>query len=356
MKCARLHLHERSKPAVSSARRTPSERPRRYCQKRLVNPDHEEDPRWADLLERFHCNANDDTLATIDNTQAQQNEDLFLSVQNLKFNGDVHERKRSKTCFKYKALSDGKKHRMFVKQIVEDEENDADECSSQLTCYYFDDYVKYILNNEPSAPVSEKSSVLFYTLNNKVKENKAVQVESRKQGLDLKKHRKLDGAVKNNCRIKNIKETVKEEPPDLISEDTKVVYHKSGKRKCLTISRAQSPETVQVIRVDVVCNYTRSSTISELDDNKRQNDVDTQITLDPKILNSINMKTSHFSNKYLLTNTTKTLDENISGGAKWERGLSLVVGIGDLLTSYLAKGAEQDGVHKLSRDHEQRRQ
>lgn len=265
---------------------------------------------------RFHCNADDDTLATPNNTQGQQNEDLFLSVQNLKFNGDVQERKRPKTCFKYKALSDGKKHRMFVKQLIEDEENDVDESSSQLTCYYFDDYVKYILNNELSAPISDKSSVLFYSLNKKVKENKAVQVESRRQGLDSRKYQKFDGATKNNCIIKNIKETVKEEPPDLTSEDTKVVYHKSGKRKCLTISRAQSPETVQVIRVDVVCNYTRSSTISELDDNKRQNDVDTQIALNPKIINNINLKTSHFSNKYLLTNTTKTLDENVSGGAK----------------------------------------
>lgn len=52
MKCARLHLQERSKVKIKPDSSTPIEKPRRYCQKRLVNPNHEEDPRWMDIWDR----------------------------------------------------------------------------------------------------------------------------------------------------------------------------------------------------------------------------------------------------------------------------------------------------------------
>lgn len=53
MKCARLHLQQRSKAKSKADSPTVIEKPRRYCQKRLINPEHEEDPRWIDIFERW---------------------------------------------------------------------------------------------------------------------------------------------------------------------------------------------------------------------------------------------------------------------------------------------------------------
>lgn len=49
MQCAKLHLQERAK----SRKKIINEKPRRFCQKRLVNPEHEEDVRWTDMFDRF---------------------------------------------------------------------------------------------------------------------------------------------------------------------------------------------------------------------------------------------------------------------------------------------------------------
>lgn len=53
MKCARLHLQQRSKGKLKLENSSLVEKPRRYCQKRLVNPEHEEDPRWMDIFDRY---------------------------------------------------------------------------------------------------------------------------------------------------------------------------------------------------------------------------------------------------------------------------------------------------------------
>ncbi|KAM3968394.1 uncharacterized protein ACR2FA_011536 [Aphomia sociella] len=305
MKCARLHLQERTKG--KSTVPTINDKPRRYCQKRMVDPEHEEDPRWTDVLERFHCNGALDREDTSCETNRVLNDDfLFLSVQNLKFQGDTQQRKRPRTSFKYKSLSDNRKHRMFIKQIVNDIDIEDDK-SSELTCYYFDDYVKYIISDR-SRPSSSKSSLFLQGISNKCKENKGIQVDT-KQVSDKKRKEK-------NSNVKTVKHDAKIQDSllDTNMEDAKISFHKSGKRKSLTISRAPSPETVQVIRVDVVCNYSNGSILSDShEDNKTQNKID-NVKLDK--VDNVKLKNSHFANKYLLTNTVKTLDENVSGGAK----------------------------------------
>ncbi|XP_048005880.1 uncharacterized protein LOC125241432 [Leguminivora glycinivorella] len=319
MNCAKLRLHERGKPRAQTGRAaTPGagDRPRRFCQKRLVNPAHEEDPRWTDLYDRFYCNPSVDAAeSTVDNIHTQPDDDLFLTVQNIKFDGDINQTKRPKTCFKYKAIKDGQKHRMFVKQVVKEKEEYIEDSSSLLTCYYFDDYIKYILNPDQNAASSDKSSTCGP--NNNARNNTLLQFKS-KHRTDVK----TCNQINNNLQIK-CKETqeVEEGPPDLELAETKVEYHKLGKRKCLTISRTQSPETVQVIRVDVVCHphplpHLRAMPLDvpAPDASSKQTHLDNQGAFHSKPIT--NMKTNHFTNKYLLTNTTKTLDENVSGGAK----------------------------------------
>lgn len=251
---------------------------------------------------------------TSNDTAERDAENLFLSVQNLKFLGNEQQRKRSRTSFKFKTLIDHNKHRMFVKQIVEDQALSEDDRSSQLTCYYFDDYAKYIINNDRSRPSSGKSSMFLQGITAKFKENKAVQVDTAKTGV-TKKTRIVE--PNHNHLYKSGEATVNLDEfteNDLNNKDTKIAFHKSGKRKSLTISRVPSPETVQVIRVDVVCNYSSSSTISDYEDNKKQTQTDSD-NIDNKLEN-FNIRNNRYANKYLLTNTVKSLDENVSGGAK----------------------------------------
>ncbi|XP_063837755.1 uncharacterized protein LOC135086863 [Ostrinia nubilalis] len=320
MKCARLNLQERSH---SVTRRPPApEKPQRYCQRRMVNPDHSEDPRWADIFDRYRCtqpqNFNGYMYAYEGDSARpyQDGQDLVLTVQNLKFQGEVQDKKRPRTSFKYKSLSENRRHRMFVKQVVDDIENFEEDRSSELTSYYFDDYVKYILSAERSRPSSSKSSIFLQDLSNKYRENKSIQVDN-KSVSDTKKPRKAD--PKN--KIANKQTTFKTDDGNIDQEtdmdtksthDTKVAYHKSGKRKSLTISRAQSPETIQVIRVDVVCNYSSSSVLSDCEENKRE----TSTRLTEKDIEKIDFKKPHFADKYLLTNTIKSINENLSCGSK----------------------------------------
>lgn len=49
MKCVKLNLQERSK--IKNIKPNP-EKPRRFCQKRMVDPEHEEDPRWTEAINR----------------------------------------------------------------------------------------------------------------------------------------------------------------------------------------------------------------------------------------------------------------------------------------------------------------
>ncbi|XP_053624183.1 uncharacterized protein LOC128683035 [Plodia interpunctella] len=309
MKCARLRLQERCRTKPDYQPNVGKEmKPRRYCQKRMVDPAHEEDPRWTNVFQRYHCKKSFEQENTNDgNVPIDDQDDIYLTVQNLKFQGEVQDNKRPRTSFKYRLPPDSNRHRMFIKQVVEDIEAE-DDLSSQLTSYYFDDYVKYILSNDRSRPSSSKSSIFLDTIVNG-KESKAVQVEG-------KPHREF-AKMKNKKVVKNTTETNEEITDNDIDtakgdsiHDAKVSYHKSGKRKSLTISRVPSPETVQVIRVDVVCNYSTSSILSDYDDKKFDN------TRKPDKIEDIKLKGPHFSNKYLLTNTVKTLDENVSGGAK----------------------------------------
>ncbi|XP_034839572.1 uncharacterized protein [Maniola hyperantus] len=313
MQCAKLQLQDRSK----SRTKLTNEKPRRFCQKRMVNPDHEEDTQWTDIFDRFYCNdtENDDILTETINESGlphQFREDLFLSVQNIQFQGSVDQRRRPRTSFKYKTLPNNQKHRMFVKQVVDDFDPLLESRSSELSDY-FDDYSKYFSNNENSRPSSGKSSIVLFCLNNKTKENKATQVDlrtadpRRKHKFDLNKTKKSN---RKNSKI-NIEDDTKKLQDDNI-EDTRVAFHKIGKRKSLTISRTESPATLQVIRVDVVCNYSSSSTMSDYEDNKKpQHAIDTEQE-DQNI--QTNHKKSRFVNKYMLTNTVKTLDQNVSGG------------------------------------------
>lgn len=245
-------------------------------------------------------------------TRQKDADDLFLSVQNLKFLGD-EQRKRSRTSFKYKTLMGHNKHRMFVKQIVEDQDLSEDDRSSQLTCYYFDDYAKYINNADRSRPSSGKSSIFLQGITSKLKENKAVQVDTTKTMVS-KKTRIVEQKFKNSHKPGDIQDEFTCEKDSNI-DDTKIAFHKSGKRKSLTITRVPSPETVQVIRVDVVCNYSSSSTMSDYDENKKQTQTDSGKLIENKLEN-FNIRNNHYANKYLLMNTIKTLDENVSGGAK----------------------------------------
>ncbi|XP_063893060.1 uncharacterized protein LOC110372479 [Helicoverpa armigera] len=315
MKCARLHLQQRVKGKSKNESRL-VEKPRRYCQRKLVNPQHEEDPRWIDIFDRFHCNARGDHLTdAIDSVRAQDSDDMVLTVQTLKFQGDVDQTTRPRTSFKYKKNTDVNKHRMFVKQAVSENELTDDDRSSQLTYYYFDEYLKYLYNTDRSRPTSAKSSI-FLKGYSKERENKATQVEI---NMDDKKNRK-EPKIKTNPK-KSPKLQMKEEIRDVPEtiENTKITYQKTGKRKSLTISRAQSPETVQVIRVDVVCNYSNST--SDYDDNKKaecSTDRSEKFRDDSVLKNSYfaNKYSNHFATKYLLTNTVKSLDENLSGGSK----------------------------------------
>lgn len=200
---------------------------------------------------------------------------------------------------------------MFVKQAIPDEDELSDDGrSTQLTSYYFDDYVKY-LSNDKSRPTSGKSSIFLQSLDNK-KENKATQVDEFGEGSKKPRHRIIESKVKSllkKCAKQEIKDEIKRD--DTAIEDPKITYRKSGRRKSLTISRTQSPEIMQVIRVDVVCNHNRGSVMSDYEDTKQ---LDNNESLNNYDVKSMDTKKSHFANKYLLTNTVKTLDENLASG------------------------------------------
>ncbi|KAJ2954480.1 hypothetical protein O0L34_g2759 [Tuta absoluta] len=312
MKCGRVQLQERTKIRIRDVRPVTSDKPRRYCQKRLVNPQHEEDPRWIDVFERFRCNEPTFTKTGehINEQDDIKQQDLFLSVQTLKFKGAEQHNKRPRTGFKYRTVPAGNLHRMFVKQTVTNDEPSDDDRSSQLTCYYYDDYAKYLSNPDRSRPSSAKSSIFLRGLNTRFKVNKAVQVDLAKT-YELKKPRQ---SKKTDLKddVKRTEESDANSVDDTV-KDTKVSYHTCGKRKSLTISRTQSPETVQVIRVDVVCNNTTSSTTADFDDIKPTKDITERLD---KKTNTTNIKDYNFASKYLLTNTVKSLEEHVSGGAK----------------------------------------
>ncbi|XP_039764118.1 uncharacterized protein LOC120636625 [Pararge aegeria] len=309
MQCAKLHLQERSKYRTKIT----SEKTGRFCQKRMVNPEHSDDSRWTDIFERFYCNSsgNYNFNENIDSgVPHQAREDLCLSVQNIQFQGSVEQQRRPRTSFKYKTLPHNQKHRMFVKQMVNDFDLQEASRSSELSDY-FDDYSKYFLNNEHSRPSSGKSSIVLYCLNNKTKENKATQVDLKSTGPRRKHKLDIKNKKANKISDKSDVDEIQNSKND-INEGTKITFHKNGKRKSLTISRTESPATVQVIRVDVVCNYSTSSTMSDYEENKAPSQAD--YDQEDREIKTLDLKKSRFVQKYMLTNTVKTLDQSVSGG------------------------------------------
>lgn len=202
---------------------------------------------------------------------------------------------------------------MFVKQVIPDVDQDTDDESSHITSYYFDDYVKYLFDTDKSRPTSGKSSVFLQSLSNK-KENKATQVDGQMGEVSNKPRQGyMESRVKTFLK-KSDKQEIKDgaQSDDANIEDTKITFRKSGRRKSLTISRAQSPEVMQVIRVDVVCNHSRGSAMSDYESNTRTKPA-CEDTLDNLDIERVDLKKSHFANKYLLTSTIKPLDEHLAG-------------------------------------------
>ncbi|XP_041986933.1 uncharacterized protein LOC121738764 [Aricia agestis] len=290
MQCAKLQLVERSKMVRYM------EEPRRYCQKRLVDPDHHDGTRWLRVLDRY-CEKEEkedkDELHETNESFQQEREtpELCLSVLNIQYQGDVQQRKRPRTSFKYKNCLHGEKHRMFVKEIVDDVELYDVERTSELTCY--GDYAKYFQN------ISRRSSEGSLACD-KQKESKSVQVNVPKENKKPKKETKIKRAQATKIKINNDVEASED-------TDTKVSFHKYGARKSLTITRAESPETLQIIRVDVVCNHSDRSTPA--DDRKQR---------PPAAAAGRGRGTDNKTyDKYLRCGgggVVKTLDENVSGG------------------------------------------
>lgn len=269
---------------------------------------------------RFHCNLYDEEHNPYDedaNFNHHSSEDMFLSVQTLQFQGNQEERQARKpprTCFKYKALTHENRHRMFVKEIVEDPDNPEEDCSSQQNSFYLDDYVKYIMTSDRSRPSTGKSS-LYLTEDITDSRDKATQVESKRSNLKNKQMNKPKIQSKKSVKLED-KEPARVFNKDNAMEGAKISYHKFGKRKSITISRAQSPETVQVIRVDVVCNYSSAgSTVSDFEDTKKHIKMEDAVASNKEI-SRVGIRNTNFANKYLLTKSIKSLDENVSGGAK----------------------------------------
>lgn len=262
---------------------------------------------------RFYCQEEYDTNETLTSDRDNPDSDMFLSVQTLQFQGNVELPKRSRNGFKYKSPSGRDTHRMFVKQAISDEDCSDDGRSSQLTSYYFDDYVKYLFNNDKSRPTSGKSSIFLQSLSNK-KENKATQVDENQGDGSKQTCHGINGSIsksfQNKYSKKDIKSVCKSNEAD--TENTKIFFHNDGRRKSLTISRTESPETMQVIRVDVVRNNSHNSSVMSdfADKRSKCNATDSLESID---LNHIDMKKPHFTNKYLLTNAIKALDENCGG-------------------------------------------
>lgn len=237
---------------------------------------------------------------------------MFLSVQTLKFEGDTKEQKLPRTCFKYKALDHGNNHRMFIKEAIENYHNLEEACPSQQNSYHLDDYVKYIMSPDVSRPSTGKAR-LHIREDLRYSRDKAVQVEVKLSNLKDKQLRKPKPKIKKSVKLeeKIVPRDLNKKEIDGTMGEEKIFYHKSSKRKSITISRAQSPETVQVIRVDVVCNYSHSgSTISEHDKKNKSPEI-----VDVLDNSTKGNKTTNSKHKYLLTKTVKSLDEKVSGGA-----------------------------------------
>lgn len=270
---------------------------------------------------RFHCNLNSvDFSDALDSVRAQPDtDDMVLTVQTLKFEGDVEQTSRPRTSFKYKKNTDANKHRMFVKQAVTENEESDDDKSSQLTYYYFDEYIKYLYSTDRSRPASRTSSVFLRGFNKE--KDRGTKVAPIHTNIDeTKKSRKTESKIKNNAKKvpkTQIKDEIRDDTETI--ENTKITYKKTGKRKSITISRAQSPETVQVIRVDVVCNYSHTSS-TDYEDHKNESLPDTsEVFKENAVIKKdiyANRYSNHLATKYLLTNSIKSVDENLSGGSK----------------------------------------
>ncbi|CAH2035494.1 unnamed protein product, partial [Iphiclides podalirius] len=90
MKCAKLHLQERTKARPKSEPR--HGKPRRYCQKLLVDPQFEDDAKWPNTIQRYRCAVDQENYDFNGTSKAQNHHDpsdMFLSVQTLQFKVEV---------------------------------------------------------------------------------------------------------------------------------------------------------------------------------------------------------------------------------------------------------------------------
>ncbi|KAL4717465.1 hypothetical protein ACJJTC_000614 [Scirpophaga incertulas] len=309
MKCAKVQLQERVNPVVQQQNRR-VDKPRRYCQKRMVNPERDEDDVMDTFCYKTPYSCCEKYKEMGESLSPNKEEDLYLTIQNLKFQGNTQERKRPRIYFKYKSMTDYKKHRMFVKQAIDNCSEFEDDKLSELSNNFFDDYLKYFLNTDRSRPSSSKSTVFIQDLSNKITQ-KPVQINK-----DKFKKSHANDIKKKTSTLKISKQRVKEELENNVDTDimdnAKIAYNTSEKRKNLTISRIPSPETVQVIRVDVVRNCNTGSTTSNTEQN-----ISTKNVNIVKVSNkNTRLSDMHFSDKYLLTKTVTGVSENLSCGSK----------------------------------------
>ncbi|XP_068632299.1 uncharacterized protein [Battus philenor] len=310
MRCAKLQLQERTKmkPKTESS----PGKPRRYCQKLLVDPQYGDDTKWTNSIKGYQCESyNCDTIGVIPSnacvrTSHHESDVVFLTVQTLQFKGELQRSKRPRTSFKYKTFTDCQRHRMFVKQVVDENSSHYDgDQESELTSYFFNDYAKYFISYERSRP---SSTCEFFNIDNNCRQNKSVQVDI---GCVGNKRRDKKNYVENCLKEdeKKIKNGVVYN--DMKVDEEKITFHKNGGRKSITISKMENPETVQVIRVDVVCNYRCSSSLSNNEENSVQTNCSQSHSKNTK-KDDLYIKGMHNGNKYLLTKSIKALDEKVS--------------------------------------------
>ncbi|KPI91838.1 hypothetical protein RR46_08264 [Papilio xuthus] len=312
MNCAKLHLQERIRSRPKSEPR--HDKPRRYCQKRLVDPQFEENNKWTYEAERCHGTEYEKSnvnriMPSVNNHDVS---DMFLTVQTLQFKGESQQSKRQRTSFKYKTLNSGQKHRMFVKQVIDRNMGNYNvDAASELTSYYLD-YSKYFSNNARSRSSSAESRVSNQNFDKNLKRNKSIQVDSNtfEEIKQDKTSSKLEEELNNNSELNNKTQKNEVVINNTKEDNPKIAFHKNGKRKSITISKSESPETVQVIRVDLVCNYSSNSNTEDYNKQNNRN----QIHLLDTRSDDDNIRRKHYNSKYLLTKSVKALDENVSGG------------------------------------------
>lgn len=172
----------------------------------------------------------------------------------------------------------GHMHRMFVKNSVETDEpfsRSSSRASTEYEHYNFEEYMGLDIKDESSdislfqtngesryAGLQEESSnnndSLFMNMNDIAQPVKP----------DSTTHKKKDNVNKNvSIKLAQQKEDIQN------NRITVPLSHKKERRKSINLSRIPSPETVQVIRIDVISGYPvdTESLLSEVTDSDAPN-------------------------------------------------------------------------------------